>query len=323
MKMKYANKFMVVPYVPQIENEDEKFIVGLHEELQNIINSQLKAHDKVKQYNSTLLKYIHNLEKYKYNSATSALKINNYNTFQEVPSVVESKKLKNETMTPKKVGFLSNDENSYYEPSYYKKKTNESLYYDANTSALDTSNLNSSNWNGTLLKDEEEEEDKKIEEEEEDEQNDYQKDSVQEDEFKEKIPSPKKNSPIKKSNDDKNKLEDIRNALSNFWNRSQLASDYKNDALVDEFNQYAANNLNIDPNMNPKRRNNIIRQNFIEYKIKNDNRSSKKSNNRFDNNRSLDQDNEQQQGGKRKIYNKFKKSKNKAYNKNWKFKRFF
>ena len=63
--MKYANKLMVVPYVPRIENPTEKQILSLDQEMELVLNDKNKQVDeKVKMYNQVLTKYISNLKKF-------------------------------------------------------------------------------------------------------------------------------------------------------------------------------------------------------------------------------------------------------------------
>ena len=50
--MKYAEKFMVVPFVPKIQNSQENFILNLDGEMEKIL------HDKV------LSKYIQSIDKF-------------------------------------------------------------------------------------------------------------------------------------------------------------------------------------------------------------------------------------------------------------------
>ena len=69
--MKYANKLMVVPYVPRIENPAEKQIFTLDQEMESILNDKTKTiDDKIKLYNQTLSKYNKTLENYNITNAT-------------------------------------------------------------------------------------------------------------------------------------------------------------------------------------------------------------------------------------------------------------
>ena len=63
--MKYANKLMVVPYVPRLENASESQIFSLDNEMAQILNDKNKQVDeKVKLYNHILSKYMSSLENY-------------------------------------------------------------------------------------------------------------------------------------------------------------------------------------------------------------------------------------------------------------------
>ena len=59
--MKYATKFMVVPYVPRLENSDEKFLTNLDSEMSRILtNQKMSTDEKVKMYNQALQRFIIN-----------------------------------------------------------------------------------------------------------------------------------------------------------------------------------------------------------------------------------------------------------------------
>ena len=61
--MKYANKLMVVPYVPRLENPSETQIFSLDNEMELILHDKNKNVDeKVKMYNQILSKYMSTLE---------------------------------------------------------------------------------------------------------------------------------------------------------------------------------------------------------------------------------------------------------------------
>ena len=65
--MKYANKLMVVPYVPRLEsNPQEAQILDIDKEMGSILHDQTKNTDqKVKLYNQALVKFNDNLNRYK------------------------------------------------------------------------------------------------------------------------------------------------------------------------------------------------------------------------------------------------------------------
>ena len=53
--MKYANKLMVVPYVPRLENPQETKLFDLDDEMESILFDKTKSTcDKVKLYHQTL-----------------------------------------------------------------------------------------------------------------------------------------------------------------------------------------------------------------------------------------------------------------------------
>jgi len=63
--MKYASKFVVVPYVPQIKNPIEDQITSLDQKMSNILHDKsLPVDVKVKLYNKTLLEYNKSLNNY-------------------------------------------------------------------------------------------------------------------------------------------------------------------------------------------------------------------------------------------------------------------
>ena len=68
--MKYANKLMVVPYVPSIENPNENQIFDLDKEMELILHDKTKTIDeKVKLYNQQLSKYIKTVDQYNLSKA--------------------------------------------------------------------------------------------------------------------------------------------------------------------------------------------------------------------------------------------------------------
>ena len=68
--MKFANKLMVVPYVPSIENPNETHIYDLDKEMELILHDKTKTIDeKVKLYNQQLSKYIKTVDQYNLSKA--------------------------------------------------------------------------------------------------------------------------------------------------------------------------------------------------------------------------------------------------------------
>ena len=68
--MKYANKLMVVPYVPRLENPSETQIFSLDNEMQQVLHDKNQHVDqKVKMYNQILSKYMSTLDNYKVSNA--------------------------------------------------------------------------------------------------------------------------------------------------------------------------------------------------------------------------------------------------------------
>jgi hypothetical protein len=64
--MKFATKFMVVPYAPKLENPAETQIFDLDEEMEKILFDKNKnISDKVKLYNQALMSYKNKLDNYR------------------------------------------------------------------------------------------------------------------------------------------------------------------------------------------------------------------------------------------------------------------
>ena len=64
--MKHVTKLMVVPYVPRIESQSEKFLHDLNNERESVFNNKkLNSSEKLKLYSQASFKYKDNLERFK------------------------------------------------------------------------------------------------------------------------------------------------------------------------------------------------------------------------------------------------------------------
>ena len=57
--MKFAKKFMVVPFVKQLENPDEKYLTDIDSDMSKILNQEnLSVDQKLKLYNKALIQVL-------------------------------------------------------------------------------------------------------------------------------------------------------------------------------------------------------------------------------------------------------------------------
>ena len=108
--MKYANKLMVVPYVPRInDNPKEKQILSIDQDMEEILKDKtISADQKVRLYNQALLKYNDNLSRYNLSNASEKDQSDNIFTDklaskigEKLPQLVNIKQeIKNENKEP-------------------------------------------------------------------------------------------------------------------------------------------------------------------------------------------------------------------------------
>ena len=72
--MKFAKKFMVVPFVKQLENPDEKYLTDIDSDMSKILNQEnLSVDQKLKLYNKALDKFNQHYDPHLFGNSSDTL----------------------------------------------------------------------------------------------------------------------------------------------------------------------------------------------------------------------------------------------------------